>query len=462
MVHLKSVRFLLLLLFIFMAGVVQAQESNEWTLQECVDYAIKNNIQVKQSGLDVQASQVELQRSKADLFPTLNGQTEFSYSLGRSIEPSSNLIIDESFRAQTMSIGSNVTIFNGFQKQNTIKKSKVDEQVSNMNYEVTKNDVILNVVGAYTTILFNQELLANARLRVETTLLQVERTEKLVNAGTLARSSLLELQAQQATDELAVVNAENQLETSRLNLRQLMQLPWDQNIEIVVPEFPDPDEVIYAESVGDIYKAAVLTQPIIKSTELQVESAEYNVQIAKGNRYPSITGSAYVGSRYSSALKFLPDPLPGDPNNVKESTYMDQLDFNLNRGLAIGVNIPIFNGWQVKSAVSNAKINYESAKLNAINAKNELRQIIEQAYLDVVSAAKSYAASKEQVRSLQEAFRSNETRFNLGAINAVEYNLTKQNLDVAESDLIRAKYDYILKTKLLDFYQGKTIELLNN
>lgn len=449
MIPFKPLKPLLLSLIFFTAlsGVVTGQENPEqWTIQECVDYAIKNNIDLKQSGLDVRASQVELTRSRADLFPTLNAQSRYSHNVGRTADQTTYQIVDDKFSSQSINLGSSITLFNGLRKINTIKQNKIDHQISTLNYEATRNDVVLNLINYYINILFNQELLDNALLRLETSKLQVERTAKLVEAGSLARASLLELQAQKAGDELEVVNARNQLELSRLNLKQAMQLPIDQEFEIVVPDLPEPDEAPYPEEVDFVYKEALLTQPQIESAELQIESAEYGISIAKGNRLPSISGNLFIGSQYSSVF-----PLDA------YSSYWEQIDFNLNRGFAISLDIPIFNGWQVKSAVSQAKINQENAELMAISAKNELRQIIEQSYLDVVAAAKSYAASKEQVRSLQEAFRSTETRFNLGVINAVDYNLTKQNLAVAESELTRAKYDYIFKTKILDFFQGKPI-----
>lgn len=471
--------------FLIMGYSVQAQDSTkaeQWTLQACVEYAIQNNIQVKQSGLNVELEKVNLTQSKADLLPDLNGNINYRYNVGRSINPFTNFIVDQPFSSQNASLSSSVTLFNGFRKTNTIKRNKVTLEARSYLYEDIKNDISLEVVRAYMTILLNNELLENAKLRLISTDMQLERTEKLVNAGSLPESNLLEIRAQKANDEVEIINAQNNIEIAKLNLKQLLQLPGSEPINVVVPEVETPDEVVFNESLSDIYNTAVHVQPDVKAADAFVESSEYDVSIAQGNKYPSITASAFLGTSYSSAAaETLPkegseftqreEPIgyiQGDPTALVvttvsepvetiENTYFNQLDFNLNRGVSIDMNIPIFNGWQTKSAVSRAKINREIAAYEAINTRNILRQNIEQAYLDVLAAQKRFAATKIQVEALQEAFRVNEQRFNLGALNSLDYNLAKTNLNVAESDFIQSKYQYIFQTKILDFYQGKSI-----
>lgn len=261
-----------------------------------------------------------------------------------------------------------------------------------------------------------------------------------------------------------------------------MQLPAQEEMDIVVPEVESPDEGGMIAPLSEIYNTAVALQPDVKAAEARVESAEYDVAIAQGSRSPSISASGFLGTAYSSVAD---DMLPKEgssfteiempvgylasdptqtvvstrsiPTEYTENTYWNQLDFNLRRGVSIDMNIPIFNGWQTKSAVSRAKINKEMAAMDVVNTKNVLRQNIEQAYLDVQAAQQRYAATKKQVEALQEAFRVNEQKFNLGVINALDYNLAKTNLNVAESEMIQSKYDYVFKTKILDFYQGKPL-----
>ncbi len=458
------------------------EQIKAWSLQECVEYAVRNNIQVKQGQLNTKVDEVILSQSKANLLPNLNGNTSYSHNVGRSVNPFTNIIVDQPVSSHNVSLSSSVTLFNGFQKTNTIKRNKVLLNASQYTAEDIQNDVTLQVITAYMNILLNNELLENAELRLVTTDMQLERTSKLVRAGSLPESNILEIQAQRANDELDIINAKNNIAIATLNLKQLMQLPAQEEMDIVVPEVETPDEGGLVESLSEIYSTAVALQPDVKAAEARAEGAEYDVVIAQGNRMPSISASGFLGTAYSSVAD---DQLPkegsaftdievpvgylaGDPNQkvvstrsipveYTENTYWNQLDFNLRRGVSIDMNIPIFNGWQTKSAVSRAKINSEVAALDVVNTKNVLRQNIEQAYLDVQAAQQRYAATKKQVEALQEAFRVNEQKFNLGVINALDFNLAKTNLNVAESDMIQSKYDYVFKTKILDFYQGKPL-----
>lgn len=453
-----------------------------WSLQECIDYAISNNIQVKQGHLNTRVEEVNLTQSKVNLLPNLNGNSSFSHNIGRSVNPFTNIIVDQPVSSHNVSLASSITLFNGFQKTNTIKRNQVLLNASQYTAEDIQNDVTLQVITAYMNILLNNELLENAELRLVTTDMQLERTAKLVEAGSLPESNLLEIQAQRANDELEIINARNNIAIATLNLKQLMQLPAQEEMDIVVPEVESPDEGNMVEPLSEIYSTALALQPDVKAAEARAEGAEYDVAIAQGSRMPSISASGFLGTAYSSvADDMLPKEgsafteievpvgyLASDPSQqvittrsipaeYTENTYWNQLDFNLRRGVSIDMNIPIFNGWQTKSAVSRAKINREMAALEVVNTKNVLRQNIEQAYLDVQAAQQRYAATKKQVEALHEAFRVNEQKFNLGVINVLDYNLAKTNLNVAESEMIQSKYDYVFKTKILDFYQGKPL-----
>ena len=289
--------FQVLTAFLITGFTLQAQDNTaqeSWTLQECVDYAVKNNIQVKQTGLNVEIDEVNLTQSKADLLPNLNGYTGYSYNVGRSVNPFTNIIVDQPVSSQNASLSSSVTLFNGFQKMNTIKRNKLVLAASKYNYQDVQNDISLQVITAYMNILLNNELVENARLQLETTDLQLERTAKLVEAGALPESNLLEIRAQKANDELAIINAQNNIAIAKLNLKQLLQLPASEEINIAVPEVEAPDEEVFNESLPDIYNTALEMQPDVKAAETLVESAEYDVSIAQGNRYPSIVASGFL------------------------------------------------------------------------------------------------------------------------------------------------------------------------
>ncbi|WKN32233.1 TolC family protein [Porifericola rhodea] len=494
----KPLAFLCFLNFCLLSSVFSQSAGPtkplELSLEESIDMAIKNNVSVKQSELQVMGSQVALKQSRADLLPSFNANTGVSYSVGRSINQFTNEYVDQPVRQQSMGVSTQLTLFNGLQRINTIKQNKVNLEGSQYDLEASKDAVTLNVIQAYTQILFNRELLENAEFQLGSTQLQLQRTQRLVQAGSLPKANQLQLEAQQANDELNIINAENDLELAYLNLKQLLQLAESDSITVIIPELETPEVYNLPASASLVYQEALQNWANLQSAKLGVNSAEYGLAIAKGGYYPNISLSAGLFSQYSSVA---PDQIPkagvdnvtsviptGDflqipeglipdvpdgtripvftetqiPAEFTDNTYMNQLDFNLRRYVSIDLNIPIFNNWRVRSNVSNARLNLEGARLEVINQRNQLRQTIEQVYLDAKAAAKSFEANDKRVASLQEAFRNTETRYEVGAIDAVDFNQAKNDLNAAESDLIRAKYNYIFSLKVLDFYQGKALD----
>lgn len=480
----------ILTLFVLLGNIsLHAQETPEryqeqWTLEECIEYARQHNLQVKGSELALLGTKVELERSKAERFPSLNAGGGYSYSVGRSVNPFTNIIENNPISSQNYYISSNVTLFNGFSQQNIIRQNKAEFKANEFELASTINDISLRIVTAYTSILFNKELLANAEAQLKVSELQRERTRRQVEVGSLPQASLYELESQYASDELSVINAINNLELAKLNLKQLLQIPATEPFNIVDPELELNDVQEYPVSAQEVYDVAEDTQPAILAVDERIISSEFGLRAAKGYLYPSITAQGGLYTNYSSVA---PDILPAEgtemetfevpigyyygPDNTpqivysaeqrplefQENTYLNQLDYNFRRNVGVSLNIPIFNGYSARSAVSRARIQQDQAQLQARIARQELRQAIEQATQDVKAAALTYRSNLNLVRSQREAFRSAEQRFNLGAANAVDFNLAKTNLDVAESNLIRAKYDYIFKTKILDFYLNKPL-----
>lgn len=463
---------------------LNAWSQDVWDLQKCVDYAIENNIQIKQSQLDLRTSEVNLNDSRMSSLPSLNGSASLQNSTGRSIDPFTNTIIDQGVNSQNFSLNASLPIFNGFQIMNAKKRDEYSVIASQQAYEDTKNNVTLNVVNFYLTILFNQELLEAARLRQATTEAQLNRVKKQVEIGALPKANELQIKQQLANDELEVVRAENNLAISKLQLKQALQLPADTPMEVAVPELEEPQEVVM-ESSEQVFQYAVQNQPVVKSAEAQEQSAMYGVKVAQSNYYPSLSFNAGLSTAYSSAApEQLPKagvdnvtvavpigyldfngtryPVQSDqtiPEEFTDNTYFNQLDVNQRKFLSLNLNIPIFNKFQVRNNVQRAIINQERSEYQLTNTKNQLRQTIEQAYQDVVAAAKSYTATKNSVEAAEESFRNADQRSNLGAIDAVEYTQIKNDYETAKSNLIRSKFDYIFKQKVLDFYQGKPINL---
>ncbi len=463
--------FSIVIFLIFSAfNTVTSQDlPTTWSLEDCINYAIENNIQIKQSELSVENNEVNLLESKLSLLPSLNASTRYSYSWGRILDQSINAYVDKETQQGTLGVDASVTLFNGLQKQNSIKKDKIDFLASQYDADKMKDDISLMLTQAYLSILFNQELLRVAREQVLTTNKQIDRTSKMVEAGTLAKGSLLEMKAQGAREELSVINYENSLQLAYLDLLQILDLPGDTEFEIVVPNVsaePEPG----VDPLNQVYQNALVTQPVIKSAELSVESSYKSVALAKGGMSPSLSlfggwGTNYSNNQWLSYDPWLshdltdPDYGKPDPDYGVIIPFGDQFKNNQNRYLGINLSIPIFNGYQVSSNISRAKISVANAEYNFDLTKNTLRKEIEQAYNDAMAAYKSYIATNQSLESFVESFRYTEQKFNVGMANTVDYNIAKSQVTSAESELIRSRFDFIFKTKILDFYQGKPLTL---
>lgn len=469
------------IVFIFLTIGLNAHGQDKWSLQKCIDYALENNLQVKQSGLDVESAEINLFGSKMSTLPSMNGNLGLNTSTGRSIDPFTNTIIDRGINSQNAGLNASLPLFDGGQRYNSIKRDQYGQLASEKDLESVQNDVTLNVVTFYTNILFNKELLETAKLRLLTTESQENRVEKQVEIGALAQADLLQIRQQKANDELEVVRASNNLDISYLQLKQALQIPADQEFDIEIPELPEPNEGELMESSTNVYQYALQNQPVIKAAEYRKESAFKGIGVARSGYYPSLSLSAGISTNYSDAA---PEQFPvlgsentteivpigvventGDlvvtqqqvPSEFTENTYWNQLDFNQRRFVGLSLNIPIFNRFQVKNNVQQAIISHKRSEYQLTSAKNQLQQTIEQAYLDVKAAAKSYEALKNSFEASELSFRNAEQRLELGATDAVEFTQIKNDFERVKSDLIRAKYDYIFKLKVLDFYQGKPL-----
>lgn len=438
----------------FLSNQVSAQ-SRVWNLEDCINYAFENNIQIKQSELSIKTSEINLLEGKLSLLPNINGDANYSYNWGRVLDQTKYEYINRETKQGNFSLDANFLLFAGLQKMNNVKKLKIDFLTSQYAADKMKDDISLLLTQAYLSILFNKELLRVAREQVQITKEQGNRTSKMVEAGTLARGSLLEIQAQNAREEINVINYENSLELAYLDLLQILDMPADTDFEIEIPVL-DLELTEDLLPVGGIYEYALLNQPSIKGAELQVESALKNVSIAKGRMSPTLNLVSGWSTNYSNQPKFDTTTL-----TFQDIPFEDQFSDNQSRYLAFALNIPIFNGYQVSSNISRAKIMAEDARYNYELTKNNLRKTIEQAYSDARAGYKTYTATSKSLTSFEESFRYTEQKFNVGLTNSVDYNLAKTQLTAAESELVRAKYDYIFKTKILDFYMGKPLVLTN-
>jgi outer membrane protein len=455
-----------------------------WTLQECVDYAITNNLQVKQSVLDVESSRLTLDQARSNILPTLNGSSSYGFNFGLNNDPTTGILVNQNSRSNSFSINSNVPLFSGFQLRNTIKQSQYNYEAAQSDIEKSRNDIILNIVSAYMQVILSEELLQTAQLQLASTQQMADRTQKLFKAGSVAESNVFEINSQIASDEVSIVNAQNQKDIAELSLIQLLNIKPMADFEVVKPQIPDPKEELINFNPDEVYDVAQQNMPEVRGADIRVKSALVGIDISKGAYLPQLSLGASLGTNYFNLQKVRVTGLGeevtvtdnigyvnGDqsqpvtrtsklrPPITEEYTYFSQLSDNRGEGVFFNLNIPIFNGFRARNGVQRSVIGHKSAVLNTEIIRNQLRQTIQQSYADAVAAQKRFAATKRQLAALELTYRNAEIRFNNGVLNSTDFNVARNNFTRAQSDLIQAKYQYTFRLKVLDFYQGKTLSL---
>jgi outer membrane protein len=450
-------------------------------LQQCIDIALKNNITVRQGQLQVEGSELQLRQSRLNQLPSINAFASQGLSSGRNINPATNAFIDQAVRSNNFQLSASVPVFQGYQLKNQILQNQTNVRADRKDLENTQNNVILNVIQQYLNVLTGAEQLTIAKRQVETSQLQADRTQKLVNAGAVPEANLYEIRATLANDQLTVVNAQNTVDLAKLALLQAMNLPANPDFEIEYVNLPDPRIEGYGASAQQVYDIALQSQPQLQAADLRTASAQQGVAIARAGLYPRLTLTGNLSSLYASVgrQRFVADgtvlqiPVPNTFISVNGADvpvistqqggvfqnygFFEQLGNNLNRGLSLNLNIPIFNNRVARTNALNAGIQQRNAQLNADNARLQLRQQIETAYTNLLASANRYQATEASVSSLDRAFKATESRFNAGATNATDYGLAKLRLDNARAQLVQAKYDYVFRVKILDFYQNKPL-----
>ena len=447
----------------------------EWTLEQCVNYAWTHNISIKQAELSRETAKNNYTSSKGNLLPTINGVASNTYDYGRTIDQFTNTFANTEVLSDNFYLSANLTIFGGLQNLNTIKQNQTAYEASAYDLQSNQNTLALNVASGYLQVLLDQELLQEAKDQNEVTMQQVEKTQKMVVAGSVAKGNLYDVQAQEANDAVNVVNAENQLDIALLSLAQLLDIDSVQLFKIAHPDLSIPDN----PSINNpdlVYSEALTNQPDIKSAELKWESAEKARQVAAGALYPRLVLSATVGTGYSSGDDAISASINGYapfgitqngelvyvPNEVYSYQlipFKTQLNDNFNKTIGFRLTIPILNGLHSNMAYKNAKISALNAYYTYQSTELTLRKNVQQAYADAFGALKKYYATEKSVQSFKEAYDYTRVKFDAGIATSLDYNTAKTNLEKAESDLLQAKYTYIFKLKVLDYYEGKPLKL---
>jgi len=432
-------------MIIYMDGWSQNITSRPLSLQECVQTAIDNNLDVKQSGLSMERAAVNWRQSKANLLPNISGEIDHTLNQGRSIDLSSNSYVNQQQTSGSYSLSGNVTLFNGLRLLNSLKSSQYAYEASKMELQQGKDQLMLNVILAYLQILTNTDLLQQARKQAEVTQKQVERLELMNREGAIKPSDLSDMKGQLADNKLSIINSQNDLQSARLSLSQLMNISYYKDLEVERLR-ADQVEMNYSATPDSIFNIALQQLAIIKAAGLRTKSAEKAVQAARGNLLPVVGLGAGFYTPYSSTAR---------DSSEHKIEYYDQLSNNYRTYVGIGISIPIFNNFRYRNQIALAKIDLKSATYTAQTRQIQLKQTIEQDYFDMTAVRNKYEALVEQVAAYTESFRAAEVRFNAGASTSVDYLIAKNNLDRANVNLIIARYNYVLRTKILDYYQGK-------
>lgn len=476
-IEMRYFKYLLITFTSFSPVLVHAQQADSLlTLQQCVDIAVKNNLDVKKSGLLAQSGKIDYNQAKEYLLPTVNAQVDHGINNGRNINPFTNTYVNQSLTYGNYSLNGNLTLFSGLQNLNRIKQTALAYEAGKMDFQQAKDLVTINVITAYLLVLDNTELLAQARKQLTVSKQQVDRLEILEKKGANKQpSDLYDLKGTYGDNQLALVNAVSTLEASKLNLLQILNIPYRKGITLAPVDAQNLTKQTDASSES-IYSTALQQLALVKASTLRRQSAEKAVKVAKGALFPTVSLFGGLYTNYSSAAQrsvftdsstvntgqFVNTATGQQPVLARQANYdnrsigyYDQFKNNYSTQAGISVRIPILNYFQNRNKVAQAKVDLENYKNIEENTRIKLRQDVEQAYLNMESAYNRYNALIEQVKAYAESFRIAEIRFNAGVLTSVDYVLAKNYLDRANINLINARYDCYIYNKILDYYQGR-------
>jgi len=433
------------ILFVALLISVATFSQKKWTLKECVDQALERNISIQQNKLSLELAKKDVEISKGNFLPNLNASTGGNLNFGSSFNPVSNNRQSTTIFGGSVSLSAGYTVFNGFRNTNSYKQAQLGVESSLLDLQKIENDISLFVVNGYLNILFAKENLNAVKVQYEISKKQIEAAESRFKSGVIAKGELLNTQSTVATNLQNVITQENALDIALLNLAQTLQVPvegFDVNAIIV----GSPSSDLLYKSSASVYEKSVDKMPEIARAKLAIENADLNIKISESFFLPTVSASAGLSTNYGYNLKSGPD-----------TDFFTQLDDNLGYGVGFNVNIPIFNRFQTKNSVAKSKINKEISQTRLESEKVTLKQTIEQAFLDVKSALKTFEAAKISLEAQQEAFKNAQERYNYGAMTLFDFDQVRTRLVNAQGVKIRSKYDYVFKTKVLQFYSGELV-----
>jgi outer membrane protein len=440
----------LIFVFLFTAGFIQISSAQGViTIRQAVDNTLNNNLQIKRSRLSENLAEEDFKQAKLAVYPSLNASASQSMAWGRN---NSRTGVYENTQTYSFSPGANlgVDLFNGFAKINQIRQNRILLDVGKANTEKLKNDLILQVITSYMQILYNKDFLTAAKQQLAVAQQQLKQQQELLDVGNKTLADLAESKSQVATAELDVTTAENSLTISYITLAQLMDIPSSTRYEVQAPDISSFSTAASVYNPEEIYSQSLSIFPDIKLAALQTAAAKKNIDVVKGSLYPRLSLSGSYGSFYNYNYNL--------DAGFRNAALWDQIKNNVSKGVGMGLNIPIFNGLQVRTSIKKARINLLQTQTDEQLAKNNLNKIIYQAVADLKAAQSTFESTSRTFAARKESFSVIEQRYNVGLVNALDYSTSQTNMNRAEIDMIRAKYDLLFRAKLIDYYLGKQID----
>lgn len=430
---------------------LSAQEDKQWTLEDCINYALEKNIQLQQNKISLQESEEDVKEAKAALFPSLSFSTGHNvvnrpYQENSSTVSGTEIISSDSKTTYSGNYGLNAQwmLWNGNQRLNNIKQQKTNREIAQLTVAETENMLKEQIAQLFIQILYADESIAINKGTVEVSRATYERAQELFKEGSISKADLAQLEAQLSNDEYQLVTSESTLRNYKLQLKQLLELDNTKEMSLVLPHISDEHVMELLPSQTDVYQTALATRPEIKSSKLDIDNAKLAISSAKAGYMPTISLSASTSSTTDSS---------------SSNNWTQQMKYGWNNMIGLSLSLPIFDQRQTKTSIRKARLQYDTTQLNLINAQKELYSTIESLYLDALNAQQQYVAAETKLKSSQTSFDMVSEQFNLGMKNTVELLTEKNNLLSAQQQRIQAKYMAILNRTLLNFYAGQEIEL---
>lgn len=450
----KQVSLIILSCLLLLPAGMKAEDDmpKQWTLRNCIDYALEHNITIRRNRINVESTQEDVKTAKADFLPSLSGNISQRIvnrpnSASGTIISGDNITTSESKTSYNGSYGIDAswTVYNGSKRVNTLKQQQLNSRMAELTVDESENSIEENITQLYVQILYSAEAVKVNESTLEVSQKEFERGQELFNAGSIASSDLAQLEAQVSNDNYQLVTSQTTLQNYKLQLKQLLELDGDFEMDLFLPQLDDSSVLIPLPTKDDVYQTALNLRPEIESGKLNIEAADMNIKITRAGYIPSLSLSAGIGTTNANANDF---------------SFSEQVKQNWNNSIGLTLSIPIFDKRQTKSAVNKAKLQRQTSELDLMDNQKTLYKTIESLWLSANSAQQQYVAATQKLKSTQASYALVSEQFNLGMKNTVELLTEKNNLLSAQQETLQAKYTAILNAGLLRFYQGEEIDLL--